>query len=292
MANGPLGLHHPVVMADDLDALAGRFRALGFAPAPKFYHPWGTAVQHVRFPDGGIALAGIDDVSLIDEAGGSGLRLGRLVAEQLGRREGIALVALHSDDARADADVVAGRGVEPDGMVDFDAEVTLADGATVAAAVSLAMLIDWDHTPLSFAIRQQHRPAAVPTPAWMEHPNGAHACAEVVYAVPEPYALWQRFAGIWGEAALADLGNGFTVATAGGDLLVLDRSSAQARFAPVEMPYGWRDVPCAVAMTVRVADLNRVHMLMMQNGVPHLRMAEVVRIPPSHAGNVILDFAS
>ena len=91
--------------------------------------------------------------------------------------------------------------------------------------------------------------------------------------------------------ALHDLGNGFRVATAGGELLVLDRPAAEARFAPVEMPYGWRDAPCAIAITVRVADINRVHLLMMQNRVPHLRMAELLRIPPSHAGNVILDFA-
>ena len=47
---------------------------------------------------------------------------------------------------------------------------------------------------------------------------------------------------------------------------------------------------CAVAITVRVADLNRVHLMMMQNRVPHLRMADVVRIPPSYAGNVVVDF--
>ena len=92
--------------------------------------------------------------------------------------------------------------------------------------------------------------------------------------------------------ALHDLGNGFRVETAGGELLVLDRPAAEARFAPVEMPYGWRDAPCAIAISVRVADINLVHLLMMQNRVPHLRMAELLRIPPSHAGNVILDFVA
>jgi hypothetical protein len=29
---------------------------------------------------------------------------------------------------------------------------------------------------------------------------------------------------------------------------------------------------------------------MMQNRVPHVRMAESLRIPPPHAGNVILEF--
>jgi hypothetical protein len=113
-----------------------------------------------------------------------------------------------------------------------------------------------------------------------------------VYAAAEPHAHRQRFAGIWGEDALHDLGNGFRVTTAGGELLVLDRPAAGARYAPVQMPYGWRDAPCAVAIAVRVADLNRVQLLMMQSRVPHVRMAEGLSIPPEYAGNVILEFVA
>jgi hypothetical protein len=43
--------------------------------------------------------------------------------------------------------------------------------------------------------------------------------------------------------------------------------------------------------TVRVADVNRVQLLMTQNRVPHVRTAEGLRIAPSHTGNVILEFA-
>ena len=290
MPNGPLGLEHPLVVSDDLDALAERYRTMGFAPTRKSYPPWGTGTQHVLFPDSFVELMGIDDPSLLDEPSDTGFRFGRFIADQLNRREGIAMVALHSADAVADAAAVTTRGLESDGLVNFRREVTLPDGGTDEAVVSLAMLIDWDQPQLSHFICQQHRPEFVWVPEWMQHPNGAHAIAQVVYAAAEPYAHWQRFAAIWGEDALHDLDGSFSVATAGGELLVLDRPRAEARFAPVELPYGWRDAPCAIAITVRVADLNRVHMMMMQNRVPHLRMAEVVRIPPSHAGNVIIDF--
>ena len=291
MTNGPLGLEHPLVVSDNLDALAERYRAMGFAPTRKGYHPWGTGTQLVLFPDNFIELMGIENHFLIDEPSETGFCFGRIIADQLNRREGIAMIALHSDDAVADAATVTARGVEPDGPVNFRREVTLSDGTQDEAVVSLAMLIDWERPQLSHFICQRHRPEFVWVPEWMQHPNGAQAIERVVYAAAEPYALWQRFAGIWGEAALSDLGNGFSVATAGGELLVLDRQAAEARFAPVEMPYVWRDSPCAVAITVRVADINRVHLMMMQNRVPHLRLAELVRIPPTHAGNVILDFA-
>lgn len=291
MTNGPLGLEHPLVVSDNLDALAERYRAMGFAPTRKGYHPWGTGTQLVLFPDNFIELMGIENHFLIDEPSETGFRFGHLIADQLNRREGIAMIALHSDDAVADAATVTARGVEPDGPVNFRREVTLSDGTQDEAVVSLAMLIDWERPQLSHFICQRHRPEFVWVPEWMQHPNGAQTIERVVYAAAEPYALWQRFAGIWGEATLTDLGNGFSVATSGGELLVLDRPSAEARFAPVEMPSGWRDSPCAVAITVRVADINRVHLMMMQNRVPHLRLAELVRIPSTHAGNVILDFA-
>jgi Glyoxalase-like domain len=291
MANGSLGLEHPLVVSDDLNALAERYRAMGFAPTGKGYHPWGTANHLILFPDNFIELMGIDDRSLIDEPSETGFRFGRFIADQLSRREGIAMIALHSDDAVTDAATVTARGIEPDGLVNFRREVTLPDGTTDEAVVSLAMLIDWDQPQLSHFICRQHRPEFVWVADWMQHPNGAHAIERVVYAAAEPYAHWQRFAGIWGEDALSEQGSGFSVATPGGELLVVDRPAAEARFAPVEMPYGWRYAPCAVAITIRVADLNRVHMLMMQNRVPHVRMAEAVRIPPSHAGNVILEFA-
>jgi Glyoxalase-like domain len=292
MANGPLGLEHPLVVSDDLDALAERYRALGFAPTRKGYHPWGTGTQLVLFADNFIELMGIDDRRLIDTPSETGFRFGRFIADQLERREGIAMTALHSEDAAADVAAVTARSVAPDGLVNFRREVTLPDGAKDEAVVSLAMLIDWQQPQLSHFICQQHRPEFVWVPAWMQHPNGAQAIVRVVYAAAEPHAHRPRFAGIWGEDALRDLGNGFRVATAGGELLMLDRPAAEARFAPVQMPYGWRDAPGAVAIAVRVTDLNRAHLLMMQNRVPHVRMAESLRIPPPHAGNVILEFVA
>jgi hypothetical protein len=290
MPNGPLGLEHPLVVSHNLDRLAENYRAMGFAPTRKGYHPWGTGTQLVLFPENFIELMGIEDRSLIDEPSEGGFRFGRVIADQLNRREGIAMLALHSEDAQADLAAVTQRGVETEGLVDFRREVVLPDGGTDEAVVTLAMLIDWEQPQLSNFICQQHRPEFVWVPEWMQHPNGAYAIARITYAAAEPSAVWSRFAGVWGEDALTELDNGFSVTTPGGELLVLDRPSAEARFAPVAMPSGWRDAPCAVGIEVRAVDINRVHMCMLRNMVPHARMDERVRIPPSYAGNVVLDF--
>jgi hypothetical protein len=292
MANGPLGLEHPLVVTRNLDALAERYRAMGFAPTQKGYHPWGTGTQLVLFPDNFIELMGIDDYDLIDFANPGEFRFGRFIAEALNRREGIAMLALHSDDAPADLAAVQARGLEDDGLVRFRRDVVLPDGTPDEAVVTLAMLIDYERPQLSNFICQQHRPEFVWVPDWMQHPNGAEGIMRIVYAAAEPFALWSRFASLWGETALRELDSGFSVATPGGELLVLDRPAAEARFAPLPLPDGWRDAPGAIAITVQAPDLDLVHSFMLRNWVPHLRTDTLLRVPPPHPGNIVLEFAT
>lgn len=98
------------------------------------------------FPDNFIELMGIEDHRLIDVVTGSaerpgGFRFGRFFADFLDSREGIAMVALHSKDARADLATVEARGVPSAALVDFRRAVRLPDGRTGEAVVTLAMLI-------------------------------------------------------------------------------------------------------------------------------------------------------
>ncbi|HEX5327398.1 MAG TPA: VOC family protein, partial [Acetobacteraceae bacterium] len=189
MANGALGLEHPLVCSRDLDALAARYRALGFAPTPKGVHPWGTGTQLVMFPDNFIELMGIEDRSRIDTASADGFCFGRFIADFLVRREGIAMVALHSKDAPTDLAAVRARGVPSAGMVDFRRAVKLPDGRADEAVVTLAMLIDRAEPQLSHFICHQHRPEFVWVPAWLEHPNGVAGITRITYATSDPLAI-------------------------------------------------------------------------------------------------------
>jgi len=288
--NGPLGLEHPLVTSRNLDALAERYRALGFAPTRKGLHPWGTGTQLVLFPDNFIELMGIENRSLIDHASPDGFRFGRFIANFLDRREGISMIALRSENAKADLAKVSRRGVANRGLVDFHRDVVLPDGSKDQAVVTLAMLIA-DEAQLSHFICQQHRPEFVWVRDWMHHPNGADAIVSVTYAAMRPDEVRPRFAGIWGDRALTDINGGFRVATAGGEFLVLNHPTAAARFAPTPLPEGCRDAPCAIAIAVHVPDLDRVQRILSTNAVPFRRNAALVCVPPSHAGNVILEFA-
>ena len=295
MANGPLGLEHPLVCSRVLEQLAARYRALGFAPTPKGLHPWGTGTQLVMFPDNFIELMGIEDRSRIDVVTGSaerpvGFRFGRFIADFLDRREGIAMVALHSRDARADLAAVEARGVPSAGLVDFRRAVRLPDGRAGEAVVTLAMLIDPEQPQLSHFICHQHRPELVWVPDWLDHPNGAAAITRITYAAADPDSVRPRFAGIWGAQAIAAEPGGFRVATAGGDFLVLDHAACLARFAGTTMPDRWDDSPCAIAIRVRVLGLARLRAYLANNAVPASGEGGTVIVGPPYAGPVVLEF--
>jgi hypothetical protein len=296
MANGPLGLEHPLVCSRDLDGLATRYRALGFAPTPKGLHPWGTGTQLVMFPDNFIELMGIEDRSRIDVVTGSadgsgGFRFGRFIADFLDRREGVAMVALHSKDARADLAAVTARGLPNAGLVDFRRAVRLPDGRAGEAVVTLAMLIDPREPQLSHFICHQHRPELVWVPDWLHHPNGAEAITRITYAAADPDAVRPRFAGIWGAEAISMVTGGFLVTTAGGEFLVLDHSACRARFAGTRMPDRWQDAPCAIAIGVRVPKLERLLAHLAKNAVPVSSGRGTILAGPPHAGPVILEFS-
>lgn len=296
MANGPLGPEHPLVCAHDLDGLAARYWTLGFAPTPKGLHPWGTGTQLVMFPDNFIELMGIEHRRRIDVVAGSaerrsGFRFGRFIADFLERREGIAMVALHSKDARADLAAVEARGVPNAGLVDFRRAVQLPDGRSDEAVVTLAMLIDPQQPQLAHFICHQHRPELVWVPNWLEHPNGAQAITRITYAAADPDAVRPRFAGIWGAQAITAEPGGFLVTTAGGEFLVLDHSTCRARFATTTMPDRWDDAPCAIAIGVRVRGLARLLAHLANSDVPASSEGGTVIVGPPHAGPVILEFS-
>jgi len=296
VANGPLGLEHPLVCSRDLDQLAARYRTLGFAPTPKGLHPWGTGTQLVMFPDNFIELMSIEDGSRIDVVTGpaegpGGFRFGRFIADFLDRREGIAMVALHSKDARADLAAVEARGVPSAGLVDFRRAVRLPGGRAGEAVVTLAMLIDPEQPQLSHFICHQHRPELVWVPDWLHHPNGAEAIMRITYAAADPDAVRPRFAGIWGPQAIATEPGGFRVTTAGGEFLVLDHSACRARFAGTTMPDRWDDAPCAIAIRVRVPGLARLLAHLANNAVPASGEGGTVIVGPPYAGPAILEFS-
>jgi hypothetical protein len=152
------------------------------------------------------------------------------------------------------------------------------------------MLIDPARPQLSNFICQQHRPEFVWVADWLRQPNGATGIAWLAYAAADVGAVRPRFAALWGEAAVSPVPHGFSVATAGGDLLVLDHAGVQTRFAGTNLPAGWQDAPCAIAIGVRTPDRALVRSFLDSNNVPFTTAGDALRVAPPHPGNIVLEF--
>ncbi|MDP6165095.1 MAG: VOC family protein [Gammaproteobacteria bacterium] len=285
-----LGIDHPLVAVRDMDKVAADYERLGFFINPRHHHPWGTDNHLLMFADSFIELISVYDSSLLDMSNDQGFAFGRFIDNSIRRREGIAMVALHSEDARADHALMEQRQVENDGIVDFRRIAHRPDGSEEEAVVSLVMLINQTQPPMSHFLCHQHKPHLVWVKEWMQHPNGADGITCVTYVAEEPESLWLRFVGMYGEQAVSRHAWGLNIATDRGHFEVIAPSFVHQRFAGIDLSLQTSDLPTGVAIRVSSKDIPGARELLNANQVMHVLTDEGgLRIGPQYAGNTIIE---
>jgi len=290
MAKNHLGIDHPLVAVADMDKACADFAALGFFINPRHHHPWGTDNHLLMFPENFIELISVYDSSLLDLKNDNGFAFGRFISDSIARKEGISLVALHSEDARADHAMVEERGLNNDGIVDFRRVAHRPDGSEEEAVVSLVMLIDEQFPAVSHFFCHQHKPHLVWVEDWMTHPNGANAITAVTYVAEDPAALQARFSGIYGEDAVTLSDGELRAHTDRGVFEVLSTNRAKARFAGVDVPASAEQLPSGVAIRVSTKSMEQARAHLDKNAVKYVLSDDGgLLIPATYAGNTIIE---
>lgn len=290
MTKNHLGIDHPLVAVRDMDKACEDFARLGFFINPRHHHPWGTDNHLLMFPENFIEVISIYDESKLDLTNEKGFAFGRFISNSIERREGISLVALHSEDARQDYQLMEERGVENQGIVDFRRVAHRPDGSEEEAVVSLVMLINSEIPSVSHFFCHQHKPHLVWVEDWMTHPNGANAITAVSYVAEKPADLMSRFVGIYGESAVTLESDRLIAQTDRGIFEVLSPTSAQARFAGVDVPIRAEQLPSGVAIRVSTKSLDQAKNHLDSNQVLYVATDDGgLRIPASYAGNTIIE---
>lgn len=285
-----LGIDHPLVAVRDMDKVAEDYARLGFFINPRHHHPWGTDNHLLMFPDNFIELISVYDDSLLDMKNDRGFAFGRFIDNSIRRREGISLVALHSEDARADHALMEERGVDNDGIVDFRRVAHRPDGSEEEAVVSLVMLINQQEPAISHFFCHQHKPHLVWVEDWMQHPNGADGIVRVTYVAKNPFDLYMRFAGIYGEGAISEHEWGIEVQTDRGCFEVISPVYVHQRFHGVQLDVPAEDLPTGVAIRVTSKDIDAARGILEANEVEHILTRDGgLRIGPKYAGNTIIE---
>lgn len=290
MTKNHLGIDHPLVAVRDMDKACEDFARLGFFINPRHHHPWGTDNHLLMFPENFIEVISIYDATKLDQKNDNGFAFGRFISNSLERKEGIALVALHSEDARHDHQLMEQGNVENQGLVDFRRIAHRPDGSEEEAVVSLVMLINFEYPAISHFFCHQHKPHLVWVEDWMKHPNGATGITKVSYVAESPADLLPRFMGIYGEHAVTLKSDILEVKTDRGDFEIYSPAQAKIRFSGVDVPISADHNPSGVAIRVSTHSITQAKEHLDKSQVTYIDTSDGgIRIPAIYAGNTIIE---
>lgn len=244
------GLDHCVHAVRDLAAAADLYARLGFTVGARNRHPWGTHNYLVQLPGFFIELLTLAEPDKLGDDGISRL-FGAYTGDFLTRGEGLSLMILESDDAKADEANFRAAGIAASEAMRFGREGKRPDGTPVKVAFSLAFAQNSLAPDIHFAVCQQHYPENFWNPAFQKHANGATGIAGAVVVADAPHehrAFFEAFAG----AKAVDGEGGLSLATARGriDLMTPARFTGRYGVAAPDMSRGAR----LAALRFAVAD--------------------------------------
>src|SRR5215470_1820376 len=135
-------LHHVTHAVHHLDQLADVYMRLGFQVGGRNRHSWGTHNQIVQLPGFYIELLEVAEPQKITPHAGRSFSFGAYNRDFLGHTEGLAMLALASDDASRDAEAFRACGIGDFDVLDFERASQQRDGSTAKVAFSLAFAAD------------------------------------------------------------------------------------------------------------------------------------------------------
>ena len=283
------GIDHLVLAVDDLSAARDRFAAFGFLTTPLGRHPWGTGNHLVQFPSNFIEILGIVDASQLVPMSDDHFSFGAHNDRFLRSRQGMSMLVLSTEDARADAEDWRGRGLHVYEPFHWSRKATLPDGSETTVAFTLTFVTNPLMPDIAFFSCQQHNPGMFWKPEYQGHENGAKRVSGVTLVAEDPDRHGDFVADLVGDAGPRAKGDGVLVESANGAVRIQSPKCFEARF-PDAGPAPETGGGALMAATVAVGDPDHVAACLDRHGVPCSRGDETVYITPGHACGIVLEF--
>jgi hypothetical protein len=283
------GIDHLVIAVDALSAARDRYAKLGFRTTPLGLHPWGTANHLVQFRHNFIELLGIMSPDALEPMSGGQFSFGAHNAEFLRRREGMSMLVLSTEDARADAVEWRARDLRVYEPFHWSRQATLPDGSELTVAFTLTFVTNPQMPEIAFFSCQQHNPQAFWKPEFQAHDNGAMAISGVTLVDEDPPRHRAFFASLMGGADMDEARDALVVHCAGGVIRVLSPAGFAAHFPGVQSarpPAG----TAFRAATIDVADLDQVARCLADNGVDFVRSDTSIQVADQQCCGLVLEF--
>jgi hypothetical protein len=227
------GLHHVTHTVRRVDALAEIYARLGFQVSGRNRHSWGTHNRIVQLLGFYVELLEVAEPEKIVPHAGRSFSFGAFNRDFSERAEGLAMLALESRNAQADADAFHTAGIGDFEVFKFEREGRRPDGAIAKLAFSLAFAMDAKAPDIGFFTCQEHDPENFWNPAVQVHTNTAMAVASIVLAAENPSDHHVFLSSLTGQRELLATSSGITVKTPRGDIQVMHPAAFASHFGVV-----------------------------------------------------------
>jgi len=282
----PRRIHHLVICVHDLAQAALDWRTLGFNLTPTGVHPFGTSNRLAMFGNNFLELLAVTDAAAVPPAAPDRFSFAAHNRDFLATAEGMSMLALHSDDAHADAARFKANHIGAYAPFDFGRDAVLPGGGTARVEFSLAFATDPAMPGIAFfTCQERHPPELFWKGDYQRHPNGALRVIEVVMSAPEP---------VEHRGFLEHLTES-TAELAPGRLMVGESRDRISVLGPAEMARRLPGLAVApsprfCAARVAVADLDATRRALKDSGVGFEVAGAVLLVPPAASHGLALEF--
>lgn len=277
------GIDHVVIAVNDIGRSAAAYRRFGFTLTPHGRHTTGSENHCIMFARDYFELLSVPVPHPVT----------RYYQEFLAQGEGLAAIALATDDARGFHDELAADGIPVGEPVDFSRPVQLANG-TFDASFRITQ-VEPQATPAGRVFACQHFTRdLVWRPEYRQHANEVQELARVI-GVAEAAAVEKlagRYAAVFGGAAQpGSIGDQprYDVATGDTPLTFTTAGGLAQLFPGLAGPL--RQPPYFAALCFRTTSLDVARDVLRANGVPCIALPQAIAVPAEDAHGVALVFS-
>ncbi len=274
----PPGIDHIVLCVRDLEAAREHFGAMGFTLTPPATHPFGTRNSLAQMGSSFIELLAVTDPARIPPHADDRFSFAAHNADFLSRQEGMSMLVISSEDARADEARWRKAGLKTFEPVYFERAATLPDGSEAKVAFTIAFVINEKMPDAIFFCCQQHAPEAFWMPEYQRHDNGALDFSGITLAAEAPASHAAFFQQLFGAGCVRSDGDRLEILSALGKIEVITPAVAFARFAESAADDFDRNTRF-VSAAVRVANLGAAQACLERGGVEWRRAKNRIIIP-------------
>lgn len=282
-------IDHLVLASQELGALAAAYRRLGFLVGGRNRHPWGTENHIVQLEGSFLELIGLAPQFQPLGADDPAAPFANTLARYLGRREGLAMLALRSGDAVADARDFAEAGIGLGRTLHFERTAEGPDGTRRDVAFTIAFALDPAAPSAQFFVCQHHRPENFWNEAAQRHPNTARRLKGVILVADHASERAQFLGRLFGPGAVKPAGWGVLVDADGVSVEVMSPDVLRVRYGAFARSSA-RSEAGFLAYRIEVDSIEAVQRFLNVMGSPYEMRDGRVIVPASVARGAMLSF--